>query len=154
MGYLQAMSHGINDTHVGLMGNYPVDVILVQVVTFSNLHTGVRHVRYGILEYRSTLLIDVVHPVVNRKVRRRTHRTTSLHVEEGKPLTIGTKVGVHDTEFLRGGFHHESCCTITKDGAGGSIGIVSSRRHLVSTHNDDFLIATRTDEVGSHLHYI
>jgi len=47
-----------------------VNILLSQVVSGDNSFTGIRHIRYGILEHRAAFLINIMHdddPMNNRK---------------------------------------------------------------------------------------
>ena len=85
-----AMSYRFDDAHIGLMGNNPVNVIFCQPVLFCYSCTDIRHIRDSVLEHSSTFLMNIMHFIVNREIRRRTNRTTRFHVEERQSLTIGT----------------------------------------------------------------
>ena len=89
---LQALGNGLNDTHIGLVRNDPLDVILIQTIAFSNESTIVAHVRHCIAEHGATLLIEVMQAVVDGEVTGRTDRTSSLDVQERQALAVSTKV--------------------------------------------------------------
>ena len=64
-GDLQTLGDGLDDTHVGLMGNDPLDRILVKTIALGDKGTVVAHVGHRIAEHGATLLIEVVQTVVN-----------------------------------------------------------------------------------------
>ena len=140
---LQTLGHSLNDTHICLMRHHPIDVILAQAIAFGNKGTVVAHICHSITEHRTTLLIAVVHTMINGEVTGRTNRTTRLHMKEGKSLTIGTQIRIHQTDvLLLSTLKHYCCCTVTKERTSITILIVCCRRHFVSTNQDNSLITT------------
>ena len=66
----QTLGHGLDDAHVSLMRNDPMDVILIQTIALSDQCTVVAHIRHGIAEHRAPLLVEVVQTMVDGKMRR------------------------------------------------------------------------------------
>ena len=58
--HFQSLGYGFDDAHVGLMGDYPVDVVLVQSVALSYECAVVAHVGDGIAEHGATFLLKPV----------------------------------------------------------------------------------------------
>ena len=62
--YFEPLRHSGNDTLVSLMRNHPVNLFLSQMVSGNNSFTGIRHIRYGILEYRAAFLINIMQMMI------------------------------------------------------------------------------------------
>ena len=89
---LKALGNSLDDTHVGLVRNHPLDVVLVQTVALGYQCAVVAHVGYRIAEHCTTLLIEVVQTMINSEMRRWADRTSSLQMQEWKSLTICAEV--------------------------------------------------------------
>ena len=88
------MSHGFDNAYVGLMRYNPSNVVVCKVVTLGYLCASVAHIGYGKLKHGASLLVEVVHAVVDGEVRRTANATACFHAEEGKSLTISAQVAV------------------------------------------------------------
>ena len=143
------MGHRIDNTHISLMRNHPVDTIFIQIITFCNRSTAIRHVRNCIFEYSPTFLIDIMHVIIHRKIRRRTHRSTSFHMQKRQAFTIGSQKSIHDTHIFSSRLYHKSSRTIAKNRTCSTFCVVHHRWHLVCTYNNDFLVSSRTDKISS-----
>ena len=64
----QTLGYRLDDTHISLMRNDPLDIILVQAVTLGYQRTVVAHVRHCIAEHRAPLLIEVMQTMINREM--------------------------------------------------------------------------------------
>ena len=62
--YFESLRHSGNDTLVSLMRNHPVNLFLSQMVSGDNSFTGIRHIRYGILEHRAAFLINIMQMMI------------------------------------------------------------------------------------------
>ncbi len=122
----QTFGHGLNDTHVSLMGYNPLDIILVQAITFSDQRTVIAHVRHSITEHRAPLLIEVVQTMVDGEMRRWADRSTCFQMQERKSLAVCTQIGVHHTDilFLRTFQEHRSS-TVAEERTGRAVLIIS-----------------------------
>ena len=138
----QPMSYRINNTKVCLMRNNPINSIFIQSIAFCNLSTDIRHVGNSIFKNRPPFLIDVMHVIVNRKIRRSAHRTTSFHMQEWQAFTICPQNCIHNADLLSSRLYHESSCTITEYRTSRTVCIIHHGRHLISPHNNYLLISS------------
>ena len=98
--HFQAFGHCLDDAHIGLVGDNPLDVVLVQMIALGNACAIVAHVRHGITEHRTSLLIEVVQTVIDGEIAGRTDGATGLQVQERQSLAIAAEIAVHATDFL------------------------------------------------------
>ena len=73
---------------------------------------------------------------------------------KGKPFPSVSQNCIHNAIIFRGRFHHKGSSTFTENRACGAVGIIYHGRHLIGTHNNHFLIPSRTDKIGSSFHRI
>ena len=140
------MCYGLNDSDIGLMRNNPSDVVLVEVITFSNKCAGIAHVCYSELKHRAAFLMQIVHAMVDGEIRRTANRTASLQAQERKSLSIRTQEGILPSHALfKRRLKHNSGSTVTKNRASGAVCVIHDAGHLVGTANNDFLIASALD---------
>ena len=78
--HIQALCNSTYYALIGLMWDHPIDVIFVQVVSCNNRFTGIRHICYGIFEYRTSFLIDIVHMTIQRIIGGGTYGSTCFNV--------------------------------------------------------------------------
>ena len=149
---IEARSHGFDDAHVGLVGQHPRDAVAVESVALGHEGASVAHVGHREAIDRATLLMELVHLVVDGEIRGRASRTAGLHTEEGHALTVGAEVAVFPTEVFGGGLNEHGTGAVTEDGAGGAIGVIDDARHLVGADYDHFLVATALNHGRSHVH--
>lgn len=71
--YSQALRNSSNYTHVCLMGNHPVNVLLRQVIPLHDRLTSIRHIGNSIFKDCTSFLINIMHPIVQCIVRWSTY---------------------------------------------------------------------------------
>ena len=67
---------------IGLMRNHPVNIIFVKMISFNYSFTGIGHIGYGILEYSTSFLIDIMHLIIQCIIGGGTYRTTGFYMQE------------------------------------------------------------------------
>ena len=149
---IEARSHGFDDAHVGLVGQNPGDVVAVQSVALGHERASVAHVSHCEAIDRATLLVELVHLVIDGEIRGRASRTAGLHAEEGHALAVGAEVAVFPSEIFGGGFDEHSTCTVTKDRTSGAVGVIDDARHLVGADYDDLFVASALDHGRGDVH--
>ena len=114
-----------------------------------HLHRDVGHLRNGGLEDGLAVPHDGV-PVVGQGLGRSgVTRTAGLHVELQLAGTVGTQHRIDDAQTLGIGLQQHGSGTVAEERAGGTVGVVDDRRHLVGADDDDLLGSAGLDELGA-----
>ena len=87
--------------------------------------------------------------IIHRIVWRRIGRTAGFHNQMWIAYTIGTQDRIHHTHFFRCRFEQHSTTGIAEQRTGRTILIVRYSSHFIACHNNHFLIASRTDIIGT-----
>ena len=87
--------------------------------------------------------------VLHRLDRGRIARTARLHVELQLARAVGAEDRVDQTQPLGVGLQQHGRSTVAEERAGGAVGVVDDRRHLVGTHDDHLLARARLDVLGA-----
>ena len=91
---------------------------------------------------------------VYRLVRRRVSRAPRLHDQVVSTRTVGTEVGVEHPFILLCWLEEDTGGSVTEERAGSPVCIVCDGRHLLSSDDEDALVAPRADIVRSCLQSI
>ena len=138
----------LGNAQIGLVGHQPRDVFRGEVVLLHDVIAHIGHALDGCFEYRLAILRDVVLLGVNRFVRGRMQRATGFLAEEVGTCPVYVEFVVNDPVFFRGLEQH-SRGGVTKQNAGGAIGVVDDGAHFVRPYNDHLFVPAALNELGT-----
>ena len=128
------------------MGHQITHIRRGKSVALHDLDRHVGHLRNGGLEHGVSVPHDRMPVVLHGLDRSRIARTARLHVELQLARTVRTENLVQNAVSLFIGFQQYGGGAVTEDRAGGTVGVVHDRRHLVGADDHDLLARTRLDE--------
>src|SRR5580700_10851901 len=85
---------------VGLMGNEGIDVSALQPIALEESLADFGHFADGVLEHRSAVLVDVMHPLVDGFVARGMQAAASGHVQRTSSGTVDLMDEVDHSEAI------------------------------------------------------
>src|SRR5580693_1200166 len=112
------------------MGNEGIDVSALQPIALEESLADFGHFADGVLEHRSAVLVDVMHPLVNGFVARGVQAAASGHVQRTSSGTVDLVDEVDQPEAIAiGWFEDDGASPVAKNNASRPIGVVDDRRH-------------------------
>ena len=104
---------------------------------------------HGELEDRLAVLLDVVHPLLDRLVRGRVQAAARRHLERGPAAAVDLVLEPDDLEALfNRGLHDHGAGPVAEQHAGGAVGVVDDARHRVGADDQRALVLAGRDELA------
>ena len=132
------------------MGNEGIDVAAFQAVASEDFFAKLGLLADGELEHRLAVLMNVVHPLLDRFLGGGMKASAARHVERATARAIHL-VDEIDQAFgiIFRGLQDDGAGSIAEDHAGGAVGVVDDRRHHVGSDHHDFLVHAGGNELRS-----
>src|ERR1035437_7326211 len=142
-----ALGRRLDDTIVGLVRHQPVDHVGAQIVARHDLGRDFGHLGDGEFIDRGAFLVDVVQALGHRLRARRHAAAAGLLMQMDHAGAVGADQRVHDAIAALARLQQHGAGAVAEQNAGGAIGVVDDRRHLVGAHHHHLARGAVGDEL-------
>ncbi|MPM76900.1 hypothetical protein SDC9_123899 [bioreactor metagenome] len=132
------------------MRHKPIQIFVCKIISLHNIERNLRHIRYGILKYHFPFLINGMFVSVHRLVRGRILASTRFHLQRCIPHTVRMKDSIDNAQVFFRWLNHNGSGSITEKRTGGTIGIISYRRHFIAGNQNNFFVFPGLDKSVTH----
>ncbi len=146
-----ALGGGGDDAQVGLVRHEKAEVLARQLVALQDLGAHVGHAHDGLFEDALAVLVQVVHPRVERGVGGGVEAAPPGHAEQVGARAVHVLDAVEQAEAVGVGFEEHRARPVAEEDGRVAVLVVDDARHLVGADDEHAVVLAARDKLRARV---